>query len=164
MINKQGMLYVSCGVPGSGKSTFLNKIKGHEEVIVSRDEIRFSLLKEGEDYFAHEQEVFRLFCNRIAENINAGKNVYADATHLTRASRQKLIQSVKRRCTPSKIVGIFFKIPLKVCLERNEFRNGLKTYVPQDKLIQKFSKFNIETDDFEVCFTVDENGEIDKIK
>ena len=86
MVKNQGILYISCGVPGSGKSTFLNKIKGKDEVIVSRDEIRFSLLKPGENYFAHEEEVFRLFCNKIADYIKQGKDVYADATHFTIAS------------------------------------------------------------------------------
>ena len=73
---KQGILYISCGVPGSGKSTFLNKTKGEEEVVISRDEIRFSLLKEGEAYFAHEEEVFRIFCNTIAENINKSRGIF----------------------------------------------------------------------------------------
>lgn len=165
MTNKtQGILYISCGVPGSGKSTFLNEVKSEEEIIVSRDEIRFSLLKEGEQYFAHEDEVFRIFCNTIAEYINKGINVYADATHLTKASRQKLLTSVLRRCKPSKICALYFRIPLEVCLERNEKRRGLKTYVPQNDLCKMFTKFNIDYNGFDACFDINEYGSITRIK
>ena len=51
-------LYILSGCPASGKSTFgkkMSKITGIP--IVSRDEIRFSLLKDDEDYFSHEEDV-----------------------------------------------------------------------------------------------------------
>ena len=51
-------IYILMGTPAAGKSTFLKKIKNG--LIVSRDAIRFSLLKEGEDYFAHETETLRI--------------------------------------------------------------------------------------------------------
>lgn len=159
----QGILYVSCGVPGSGKSTFLNRIKGDNEIVISRDEIRFSLLKEGEQYFAHEDEVFRLFCNRIADYIKHGINVYADATHLTVASRRKLVDAIKRRCAPSKICVLFFTVPLKICLERNEMRRGTKAYVNEDNVIQMSSRFNLNSQGFDAVFHINENGEITRI-
>lgn len=48
-------LFIICGVPGSGKSTFLrNYVKESSSVVISRDAIRFSLLKEDSDYFEYE--------------------------------------------------------------------------------------------------------------
>ena len=47
-------LIMMCGIPGSGKSTWIQNCKGfigNDVVVVSRDAIRFSMLKEGEDYF-----------------------------------------------------------------------------------------------------------------
>ena len=58
-------LRVMVGIPASGKSTLIEKeVSCLEEerkttAVVSRDAVRFSMLKEGEDYFAHEDEVYR---------------------------------------------------------------------------------------------------------
>ena len=56
-------LYILIGVPGVGKSYFAKKklMEGPGWKYISRDEIRYSLLKEGEDYFSHENEVFEKF-------------------------------------------------------------------------------------------------------
>ena len=53
-------LYILCGPSGCGKTTWAEQFMSDDEDVryVSRDEIRFSLLKEGEDYFAHEREIF----------------------------------------------------------------------------------------------------------
>ena len=50
-------LYIMCGPSGCGKTTWAhNFIKEQHETndirYVSRDEIRFSLIKEGEEYFS----------------------------------------------------------------------------------------------------------------
>ena len=55
-------LFIICGVPGSGKSTFLrNYVKEPSSVVISRDAIRFSLLKEDSDYFEYEPIVEQMF-------------------------------------------------------------------------------------------------------
>ena len=55
-----------CGPAGSGKSTWLIKqMKSKTDVCISRDNIRFGLLKEGEDYFAHEDRVKNIFYGAI---------------------------------------------------------------------------------------------------
>ena len=62
-------LILMMGPPASGKSTITNLIaENHNKIcIVSRDAIRFSLLRDGEDYFAHEDEVIETFYSRINE-------------------------------------------------------------------------------------------------
>ena len=52
VIHAEPILYISCGIPGSGKSTFLKKHFGPDELIVSRDDIRFQVLGEAEEYFS----------------------------------------------------------------------------------------------------------------
>ena len=61
---KQKNLYLMCGVPGCGNSTWIkDRMKIHREqeesaTCVSRDSIRFLMLKDGEDFFSSEDEVF----------------------------------------------------------------------------------------------------------
>ena len=57
-------LYVLCGIPGSGKSHFCKNHKD-DAVHVSRDAIRFALLEDDDDYFAHEDEVYEIFWEKI---------------------------------------------------------------------------------------------------
>jgi len=143
MLKNKGILYLSCGVPGSGKSTFLKEMKSEDEIIVSRDEIRFSLLKPGEDYFSHEHEVYARFLRNITNNIRLGHNVYADATHLTEKSRYTLLKHLYNRgCNPSEIDAIYFNVPLETCLERNEARLGTAAYVPPHQVRQMYSSFS----------------------
>ena len=60
-------LYIMCGAPASGKTWFAkNKLcNGPGWYYVSRDEVRFSLLKDGDEYFSREDEVFDLFISKI---------------------------------------------------------------------------------------------------
>lgn len=166
MINK-GILYVCCGVPGSGKTTFLNEMAHPSEKIISRDDIRFSILKPGEEYFSHEKEVYTKFINSIVTNIKSGFNVYADATHLNEKSRYKLVHALKNRgCKPSEINAIYFNVPLDVCKERNNNRKGTKTYVPEEQLIQMYGAFVYphKYEGFTNIWQVDEDGYVDEVE
>ena len=161
-----GKLYVCCGAPGSGKSTFLSDIKDPNEVIVSRDKIRFSLIKPGEEYFSHEKEVYSKFLDEITKNIRKGVDVYADATHLTPRSRYLLLSQLKKHgCRPSEVHAIYFKVPLNICKERNELRKGTLAYVPEESLENMYCKFIPPTkaEDFYSIWEVDADGDISLI-
>lgn len=161
-MNTNGKLYISCGVPGSGKTTFLKSIAKENEKVVSRDDVRFLLLQPGEEYFSHEKEAFEEFIKIITFYINSGTNVYADATHLNKASRNKLIYNLKKiGCNPSSIEAIYFDIPLKTCLERNELRKGSKTYVPRGVIRRMFEQATWPVE-FSTYWIVEENGNINK--
>ena len=111
------------GAPGTGKSTFvLNNMK-EDFIYISRDEIRYSLLEEGDDYFAKERKDFNEFILRINEAImwDDYPNIIIDATHLTKASRAKVL---KRLATVDEIRAMVMTTPLEVALERNAKREG----------------------------------------
>lgn len=140
-------LFVLIGTPGSGKSTYAkNYLINENTVYVSRDEVRFSLLKEGEDYFSREKEVYREFIWRIYNAIqNEHKDVIADATHLNDKSRAKLFSSLPLDFSKIEVIGIVMSTPLNVCLARNDTRKGTKTYVPEHQVRRMFFSMKMPT-------------------
>lgn len=134
-------LYILCGCAGCGKTTWANSFIASCEIdirYVSRDEIRFSILKNGEDYFAHENEVFNKFVGTISATLVDGFDVIADATHLNQKSRAKLIRAIDTRgYTNYNIIFVSFNIPLDVCLEHNAQRTG-RALVPEENLKQMY--------------------------
>ena len=142
---KQKKVWLLAGIPGSGKSTWAREqIAKYGGVHCSRDEIRFSLLKEGEDYFSHEDEVIRLWTEKVHQAILSPDvgDVYIDATHLTEKARRKVIDSLPT--ANYEIITVIFHIPLEVCLERNEKRTG-RAYVPPQTIRNMYASFNDHT-------------------
>ena len=141
------ILYIICGPPACGKSTFaqefLQKLSNEgidKRICISRDAIRFSLLKDGEDYFAHEKEVFSIFVNTIVTQLKDGVSVIADATHIDMYSRKKLTYAVDQIYTDYDIVYITFDTPLETCLKRNASRIG-RMCVPEETIRHMYDKF-----------------------
>ena len=135
-------LYVLCGIPGCGKSTWVkNRMAENTSstdpkwAYVSRDEVRFSMITEEDDYFSKEKQVFEEFVNRICGNLSDAwtQNVIADATHLNEISRDKLINAIRRKRPnlPLHITMVYFDIPLEVCKFRNDKREG-RAHVPDE--------------------------------
>ena len=127
-----GKLIILSGAPGSGKSTWAKNYAARHlgTIVVSRDEIRFSLLKETDDYFAKEKLVFNTFCNRIVGELRFERDVIADASHLNWASRRKLLNNIDKfhkrsgeKCYDSVWV-IVFKPTLETCFKYNDTRTG----------------------------------------
>ena len=133
---KQKNLVIFSGIPGSGKSTWAKAHLTDDIAWISRDEVRFALLDEDEDYFAHETEVFEKFVEQINQNLKAGKRVFADATHINWASRRKLLERIKDK-QDTNIDVYVFRTSLGTCLERNKRRAG-RSCVPE-KIIRRMS-------------------------
>ena len=127
-------LFLMMGCPGSGKSTFIEKNMSmfNSPKIISRDKIRFSLLKEGDDYFSKENEVFKRFIKDINNSLNRGYgDTIVDATHISQGSRRKLLNAVQSNY--DEVIVIWVKVPLSIALERNKGRDGL-SLVPEDSI------------------------------
>ena len=137
-------LYIMIGIPGSGKSTYAKK-RFPNAIYVSRDEIRFDLVSENEEYFSKENEVFTKFVNIINSNLKAGKDVVADATHLNPRSRTKLFSHLNIDPTKTEIIAVVMRTPLEVCLNRNENRKGTRSYVPPQVIKNMYSSFKEPT-------------------
>lgn len=131
-------LYIMCGVPGSGKSTWAHKQNNAK--IISRDEIRFKMVKEGEDYFSKEKQVFKTFIKEIQDAIdNDPRDVYCDATHITTASRNKLLNALNLS-NAGQIIVVVVRPSLQETLKRNSQRDG-RRYVPKKVIRNMYYKF-----------------------
>lgn len=138
-------LFLMMGIPGSGKSTWCKNHISPLERYVSRDEIRFSLVSEKEEYFSKENQVYKHFIKQIDGYIKRDYDVFADATHLNSASRNKLLRSIST--SPDEINIIWIKTSLEEALKRNENRKGTRSYVPRSVIRRMCNQ--IETPSFE---------------
>ena len=120
-------LIMMVGAPGSGKSTFAKTMAEEYKnmIIVSRDEIRYSIVKENEEYFSREDDVIAEYYYTIAKNLDEGKTVIADATQLNPKGRNKVFTNVKFLAKePFTVETILFNVPIETCIKRNDFRSG----------------------------------------
>ena len=141
------ILYILCGPSGSGKSTWaLNDSRVKHCAYVSRDNIRLSIIKDDEDYFSHEKEVFKKFVETIAGQLMAGYDCVADATHINMFSRCKLMQALDMYTRDYKIICVVFDVDANTCIERNKAREGRRN-VPDTVIRNMCRNFRTPTRD-----------------
>ena len=152
-------MYIMCGIPGSGKSTYLKTRFIQPPVVISRDEIRFKIVKEDEEYFSHEKEVYNEFINQIQTALKFESEIFVDATHLNEGSRTKLLRSLGSSLRDVEVNIIWMKVPLEVALKQNENRKGTRAYVPETVIRRMNSQLTPPTKEegFEHIYIV-ENG------
>jgi predicted kinase len=152
-------LFITIGIPGCGKTTWVkNKIKEIGGVHISRDEIRFSLLNENDNYFDKEIEVFEKFISTIQESIDneIDNNIFIDATHLSESSRNKLLSRINTR--GNNITFVNFEVPLEIALKRNEKRTG-RAFVPRGQIRRMFFQKDLNGLTNKTIITINERGE-----
>lgn len=133
----QPELIVMCGLSGSGKSTWAkNEAKEWGCEIVSSDDIRAELGDVNDQ--SQNDKVFRIFYQRIRDNLKANNHVIADATFLTIKERKRLLNEIDgikcyREC-------VIMATPYKDCIVRN---NARERKVPEYVIRKQRSKFQI---------------------
>ena len=133
-------IYVLCGIPGSGKSTWAEQHL-REKPIVSRDAIRFAMVDEAEEYFSREKEVFESFINAIVGACKTFGCCVVDATHISKASRRKLLCALDEQIKGHyDTTIIYFNVPLEICLKRNKLRDG-RALVPEQAIYSMYNQF-----------------------
>ena len=137
-------LYMMCGVPGSGKSTYV-ATNHPDAIVVSRDAIRFALLKEGDDYFAYEDTVLQIFYAEIQNAIDSDseQDIIIDATHLTPKARATCLKELKN-LDKVNLVALSIEVPLAIALYRNDKRTG-RARVPETVIRNMYRSYRIPT-------------------
>lgn len=152
-------LYIMIGCPGSGKSSYISEIATEEDAIVSRDRIRFELLSDDDDYFKKENEVFNIYVDNIIQNLREGKDVYADATHISKGSRRKLLNRIPRHLYKD-LHAIYMRVPFQIAASRNRNRKG-RACVPENVMNSMYNR--LEEPMFEEGFDYITIVDLDKI-
>ena len=150
-------LILLCGIPGSGKTTIAKKIMQKNDLYISRDEIRYSMISNEDEYFAKEKEVFKEYIRQIDEALTKNYHwVFADATHLNKASRNKVINRLQNK--PDKINVIYMTTSLKEALRRNSKRTG-RALVPENVIKEMYNSLEKPTKEENINKIFYSNGE-----
>ena len=138
-------LIMFCGIPGSGKSTEARRMAGSLTARnltvehISRDELRFSLISDKSEYFSKEKEVFSKFVEKMNNSLNKNDCTIIDATHISKASRAKILRQVEDPANVQLLV-LYLTTPIDVCKQQNDLRTG-RERVPQEaieKMVEQF--------------------------
>lgn len=140
-------VYMMAGIPGSGKSTWIKE--NGRGITISRDALRLTLLKDGEQYFTHEKTCYQHFINAIIAAIKdeTVENIYIDATHLTVKSRKTVFSSLGDLASKvDKKIAVVGTAGLDTCLKRNAQRTG-RALVPENSVRDMANNFQFPTED-----------------
>ena len=113
-----GTLYLPVGVPGSGKSTWVEQ-NLQQATNVSMDDMREQLLGDRADQ-SRNPEVYRRCRAMLGRALRAGETVVWDAQSHTWAARQSLLAAARE--AHAYVVVVCFDVPLDVALRRNARR------------------------------------------
>ena len=128
-------LYITVGLPGSGKSTYAKEfIKGKDIEYLSSDELR-AVYGKGEDDQTVTPIVFGHIKRKVDEFLKDGKNVLVDATSVNRRERSDYINSAKKY--GAKVVALVFKMDRNGLIARNKKRGEEGGRVVPDWVIDK---------------------------
>ena len=162
MVKKKG--YLMCGPAGSGKSTWIHEhATPGTSAHISRDRIRFSMVAEDQYYFSREKEVYmefvRQICRALAYDTKWVDEIYIDATHLTKKSREKIIREIDSFCPKYDLIAVIIKPELEQCLEQNAQRKG-REFVPETVIRNMYETFQHPLNDDLNYTMIIENDEI----
>lgn len=112
---------VLIGAAGCGKSTYANNLVAQTGArIINQDSIREKLCGNADDQ-SRNGEVFQLAVKQLHQELKAGNCVIWDNTSRNIKMR-KLIVDIAMQYN-AKLIAVFFKTPLDVCLARNAARS-----------------------------------------
>lgn len=125
--------YMLVGLPGSGKSTYSNKLKEENVAVYSSDAIRLELFGDDEDQ-SHNVEVFAELHRRVVNSLASNIDTCYDATNISSKNRKTFLASIGK--IPCEKIAIVFATPYSECLSRNQLRDR---HVP-DYVIERMYK------------------------
>jgi predicted kinase len=138
-----------CGIPCSGKSTYVNKLKKipywENAIVLSTDNY---IEKVAQEHNTTYSEIFEDCIDEATRQLelafieakDKGKNIIYDQTNLSRKTRKKKLSKL-----PSLYARgvVYFEISLEEALRRNENREG--KYIPKSVLKRMWHQLEVPT-------------------
>jgi len=115
-------LYVSVGLPGSGKTTFLKSLQGRitGSFYTCGDDVRAELYGDA-THQGDPAKIWGTVRSRATAALGDGRTTIVDGTMVKRVDRKALLAKCQSKATI--VVCVHFTTPLEVCLERNRLRD-----------------------------------------
>ena len=122
------------GLPGSGKSTYIEKYYSYYHVH-SSDAIREELSGDVNNQDINKQ-VFSTLHKRVKEDLVAGYNVVYDATNISWKRRKAFLQELKNINCHKECV--LMATPFELCVQRNNERDRVVPYFVIERMYKNF--------------------------
>ncbi len=117
-MKKQNELKIVCGIPGSGKSTWIKDHKRVKDIVISLDDIRKNIF--GTQFFKpSEPWVIAIAKSMVMMLQNQNKDLIIDSTNYNSSMRKTWINLVH---SGYKIILVHIDTPEDICLKRNKTR------------------------------------------
>jgi predicted kinase len=136
----ENRLIVLVGLPGCGKSTWAAAFRPSHGRVVSSDGIRAEICGD-ENNQDRNAEVFEVFHQRIRDGLAQGRDVIADATHLTERSRRETFLDAPKNGAQGgvRVEAIFFDNPTQAIM-----RNAQRTRrVPENVMYTMLRRHDV---------------------
>jgi predicted kinase len=139
------------GLPGSGKSTYIDKFYA-DYCVHSSDAIREELSGDVNNQDINKQ-VFDTLHKRVKADLTAGKNVVYDATNISWKRRKAFIQELNSISCYKECILI--ATPFELCLERNKSRERVVPYYVIERMYKNFDIpwYNEGWDNITIAYT-----------
>lgn len=133
-------LYMTIGLPGSGKSTWAkDNLNVRFTEIFSPDEYRKKITGDANNQKMN-RTVFNTLYSHMIKALNANRDVCIDATNINIKDRSHVFNIVKECSVKVTVYGVLFLTPDAECRRRNEDRDRV---VPDEVITKMMCKFQI---------------------
>jgi predicted kinase len=158
---KQKTLVVMVGIPGSGKSTYLDKL-GSDAFVYSTDQIVDRLVASGTSFKDAFSPAKKEMNKRLREALDNGRNIVWDQTNLSVGKRKSILGRVPPEYRRECVCFVKPPDPIELNLLRQRVRARTVRYIPteaMDRMIGDYVRPSIQ-EGFDKITFLDIHGKI----